>query len=298
MPQWVLAAWVWLSVSMFLVGCAWRAWRYLRAPVHLRWDLYPVPRTPRAQRAHGGSYFEQYEWWTTPRPQGLGAELTTLAREVFLLQGVWRNNRRLFWRSFPFHWGLYLLVLTSCGLGLGTLAPTAAPLAVLAWIGSAGGLLVAFGASALLGIRSSDAGLRRYTTTGDRLNLAAFALLGALSAGVVLSGLLPEVAKGLRELATLRAPSVPDLVAWQMTVAGLVLLYLPFTRMVHFFSKLFLYHRVRWDDRPLQAGGSMERRVRAALRYRVDWAAGHVRPAGDWVDTTSRSSGRDARDDT
>ena len=37
-----LLLWVWFGCTVFVLGCAYRAYRYASAPPHLRWDLYPV----------------------------------------------------------------------------------------------------------------------------------------------------------------------------------------------------------------------------------------------------------------
>ena len=54
------------------------------------------------------------------------------------------------------------------------------------------------------------------------------------------------------------------------------------TRMVHFFSKYFTYHEVRWDDRPREAGSALDRRLCEALNFGVHWSAEHVRTGKTW----------------
>ena len=66
-----LLLWVWFGCTVFVLGCAWRAYRYASAPEHLRWDLYPVAHEPNT---HGGSYLEEKDWWTKPRPTTLVGE--------------------------------------------------------------------------------------------------------------------------------------------------------------------------------------------------------------------------------
>jgi hypothetical protein len=77
-------------------------------------------------------------------------------------------------------------------------------------------------------------------------------------------------------------PQAPPLVVTQITLSALILFYLPFTRMVHFFAKYFLYHDVRWDDRPVRGGSRMERRLRGALDFGVTWSAAHVGAGRPW----------------
>jgi nitrate reductase gamma subunit len=292
----VLVWWIWLATGLFVVGCGVRALKYARAPVHLRWDLYPVAHEPG--RDHGGSYFEEKDWWTKPRPKSLWGEVSFMLEEIFLLRGVRVNNRKLWWASMPFHWGLYLLVLTTMGLlvaALGFASPTL--LSFLTVLGGIGGALTAVGALALLAIRSSDSRLRPYTTPADRLNLALLVALGGLSAAaaIVPAG-MAQAATALGQVLRLRTPEVSLLLGLQMAVAALFIFYLPFTRMVHFFSKYFTYHQVRWDDRPVQAGSTLEKRLREAMDFGVDWSAAHVRTGRTWAEVATTLPGADKKD--
>ena len=237
MVGFLLAVWVWLCLLVFAGGCLLRAFKYATAPVHLRWDLYPIAHEPG--RAHGGSYLEQKEWWTKKREKDHLAEILAMAAEILLLKGVWENNRRLWWASFPFHWGLYLLVGTTIGLmavtvGLGSPFVTAA----LTAGGVIGGVLTSLGALALLVMRSTDQKLRLYTTPPDRANLLVLVLFGGLT--VAVAGGIPGmvgVSAGLVSLLSFGEVTIPVVWVLQIAVGALFLFYLPLTRMVHFFAK-------------------------------------------------------------
>ena len=85
-------------------------------------------------------------------------------------------------------------------------------------------------------------------------------------------------------IARLRPPEVSLLLGLQMAVASLFLLYMPFTRMVHFFAKYFTYHEVRWDDRDVKPGSGLEKRLRAALDFGVSWSAEHLQTGKTWLE--------------
>jgi nitrate reductase gamma subunit len=276
--------WIWLAVGVFVICCAWRALKYARAPEHLRWDLYPVAHEPG--RAHGGSHLEEKDWWTKPRRKSHWGEVSVMLEEILLLKGVWENNRKVWWGSMPFHWGLYLLLLTTAGLFVAGIGFARGPWStLLAVAGTLGGALCAVGALILLLVRSTDSRLRPYTTPLDRLNLALLVVLGALSAAVASTPAgIAGAAAAVGQIVRLRPPDVSLLLGLQMTVAALFLFYLPFTRMVHFFAKYFTYHQVRWDDRPVTPGSGLEKSLRAALGFGVTWSAEHVRTGSTWAE--------------
>ncbi|MEN8163047.1 MAG: respiratory nitrate reductase subunit gamma [Acidobacteriota bacterium] len=287
----LLAVWVWLCLLVFTGGCLVRAFKYATAPVHLRWDLYPVAHEPG--RDHGGSYLEEKEWWTKKREKDHLAEILAMAAEILLLKGVWENNRRLWWASFPFHWGLYILVGTTVGLtavmvGLEDSFVTT----VLAAGGVIGGALTSLGALALLVMRSIDPKLRPYTTPLDRANLLVLVLFGALTV-VVAAGIpgMAGVPAGLLSMLSFGEVTVPVVWALQIAVGALFLFYLPLTRMVHFFAKYFTYHQVRWDDQPIEENPKMASRVQAALGFGVDWSADHIGAGKTWGEVATTIPG-------
>lgn len=125
------------------------------------------------------------DWWAKTPHFNLWGEVKAMAQEMVFLKGLWEFNRSLWFRSFPFHLGLYLtfgtIVLLTIQAGLAILLPqglastTAGFLSTLhiitGWLGAA---LTIAGAAALLWRRLSDEKLRVYTTAGDIFNLLFF----------------------------------------------------------------------------------------------------------------------------
>ena len=72
-----------------------------------------MPHETPERATHGGSYFEASEWWRTPRHVSLAGEWKFMIPEILLLRGLREYNRPLWFRSFPFHFGLYLLAGTT-----------------------------------------------------------------------------------------------------------------------------------------------------------------------------------------
>jgi nitrate reductase gamma subunit len=265
------------SAAVFVVACVARVVRYARAPLHLRWELYPVPHEASERAAHGGSYFEESDWWTRPSHFNFWGELRFMAPEILFLKGLWEFNRKLWYRSFPFHFGLYL-VIASLGL-LGAAAALNLPMlrVLYATAGGAGAVLVLIGASALLARRLTDPELRLYTAPGDLFNLVFFLAAFALIAAGYFTGSAPsmfDIARGLLTFDT--SVRVPPLLGTGLALGSVLAAYIPLTHMSHFIGKYFTYHSVRWDDRPVARKRELSRTIAAYLACRPTWSAPHV----------------------
>jgi nitrate reductase gamma subunit len=290
----VLYVLICLSALVFTVATAVRAALYARAPLHLRWELYPVPHEAPGRAAHGGSYFEESSWWTRPARANHWGTVRAMFTEMLFLRALREFNPRLWRRSFPFHFGLYLLaaavvlVLAAAGLAMASAGLSSAwPGTVVRWgyrLTGIGGLVcAAAGASALLLQRITDPGLRPSTTPADLFNLAAFIVaMGLTGAGYLLqpaeSPGLVGVIIGLLRWDT--AVTVPGVLAAGLAWSALLVAYIPFTHMSHFVGKYFTYHAVRWDDAVSRPGSALERQMAGYLTYRPTWAAPHVAADG------------------
>ena len=118
---------IYAGLLIFVIGCVRRIWQYASTPVHLRWELYPVPHEAPERVKHGGSYFETGDWWTKPQHSNHIGELRVMIPEILFMKGLWEFNRRLWLPSFLFHFGLYLLIGAIVLVGLGAGFPLLAP---------------------------------------------------------------------------------------------------------------------------------------------------------------------------
>ncbi len=298
------------GVLAFAVGTAARAVQYARQPMHLRWELYPVPHERADRAAHGGSYFEQSEWWRQPRQRNLRGELAAMLPEMLRLKALREFNRGLWYRSFPFHLGLYLLAaaavallaLAGATLGLGGAWPGGAfgrgCVTAVTAVGAAGLALAIAGACALLLRRIQDPALRAYSSPGDFFNLGFFIVaLSALGLGWATRqdgtpGALAIAAGLLRwDLAV----PIPALLGAGIVLSALLLAYIPLTHMSHFVGKYFTNHAVRWDDAPLGEARRLRTALAASLAHRPTWAASHMRGRGDgtWADVVATNPSRE-----
>jgi len=288
---------IYAGILLFVLGTLGRVVQYARAPYHLRWELYPVPHEDADRVAHGGSYFETVDWWTKPTHFNLWGEVKAMVPEMLFLKGLWEFNRSLWFCSFPFHFGLYLLTGT-IGLlvaqeGLGILLPglvvggvgvVLTTLHVITgWLGAG---LVIVGGTALLLRRLTDKQLRPYTTPGDIFNLLFFIFTFAMLAAAYWTsgGAFPGVAAFTHGLLTFDAQvRLPGLLVAGLASGAVLAAYIPFTHMSHFVAKYFTYHSVRWDDTASARSPKLQQRLAVYLTFRPTWAASHI--GGDGVKT-------------
>jgi nitrate reductase gamma subunit len=288
------------AAVIFTVASAIRAAGYARSPLHLRWELYPVPHESAARVRHGGSRYEEADWASRPVTHRRMAAFQAMASEVLLLRALRAQNPSLWRRSYPFHAGLYLLIGTAALLAGSAAAALISPQVTesaafrfAGWTYRVTGLVGTFsavvGAACLLRRRLTDPELRVHTTAGDIFNLSFFiAALGLLAVGYLTRpagspGILRCVTGLLTWDATVR---VPGLLGAGIVASSLLAAYIPFTHMSHFIGKYFTYHAVRWDDRASVPGGDIEKRVAEYLTYRPTWSAPHVGADGTktWAD--------------
>jgi nitrate reductase gamma subunit len=289
--------------GVFLVVTAIRTLAIARQPIHLRWELAPVPHEGKG--GYGGSHLEEYEWWNKPRRRSPAAALSYTAKEMFLFRSVWKHNRGLWPLTFALHYGLYVMAGLSVGLaihaallGLGqdllAVKPLRESVSAIALLGY---LLGSAGAAGLLLKRLLDPGLRPFTPISRYFNLLFLGVVFLTGCYTCLrSGdYAAEVSRfagglmGLDPNATVAFP-----LSLHIGASLLFLLYLPLTDMIHFIAKYFTYHTVRWDDRP--KNGPMERELDGLLRQPVSWSAPHIGSRGrkDWLDTAATGAGDEA----
>lgn len=294
------------AVSVFALIARIAHWSKL--PLHVRWELYPVAHEPGSKARYGGSYLEESQWWGKPREISRLNELRVMVPEMLFLVAVREHNRALWLRTFPFHFGLYLvggsiaLTLLTGAVGTGSLdslggSAGATAQTLIAVLGVAGLVLGLGGALGLLHRRLTVRSIRAFTTPADLFNLGFFIVVfasGLATFAVVESapGQAVVFASNLLSfnLVPLSGTGAEALLPTVTTVLGSALVaYIPLTHMSHFIGKYFAYHSIRWNDRPNLAFGPEEARIKAVLGSPVTWAAKHINGDGrkTWVDVAS-----------
>ena len=70
-----------LGLAFSIVALIYRAVRIAKMPIHLRWELYPIPHE-KGKEHYGGSFMEEYEWWTKPRETSIVSEIKEMAMDL------------------------------------------------------------------------------------------------------------------------------------------------------------------------------------------------------------------------
>lgn len=286
-----------LCLIVFVLGAGARILKQKRLPLHVRWELYPVKHEAGPKARYGRSYMEEPDWWEKKKTRSLWNEVKYMIPEILFLRGLWEENRKLWRVSFPFHFGLYLVIGTFGLLLIGALAmilgtaisPAGGMLAAAIYyftilLGFLGPTLGAVGASGLLARRLRDPELKAYSGPADYINLIlllmvfgvglcawlfsdqAFDGARAYFYGLLTFGGKPEGYAGDRSI-----------LGWLTILLGsAVFAYIPLTHMARMFMKYFTYHKIRWEDAPNVKGSRIEAEVLKNLGFRPTWAASHI----------------------
>jgi len=285
-----------VCVALFLTMVIAKVIKYATTPIHLRWELYPVAHE-KGRSGYGGSIFEELDWWTKPREVDRLNEYKEMFLEIAFLKGVFKHNPRLWVFSFPFHFGLYLIIVW---LGLAFILSIlfAAGVAfstgfgkfvqvIVAVLGYSGLILTTLGALGLLFRRIANADIRRYSAPIEYINLVFILVVTGVALAVHLA-VDPWLHGPIAYLASLvtfsKAEAFPAALQVEFVLGSLLLAYIPLTRMAHFIAKYFLYHDVRWSDDPNPRGGKIEGKLKQAFGYPMQWQGPHIQTGKSWAE--------------
>lgn len=266
------------SVLCFIVLTAYKAWRYSHYPIHARLELYPVPKEGKGRAAYGGSYFEETEWWEKPRTLDNANETKDILGEMLFIHKLFVHQRSLWWASYAFHLGIYFMAAWTVLLLLAGIWPLAWLEVLAVVVGALGFGLSTLGAVLLLIRRVTDVTLRNFTTPQEYFNLAL--ILFVLVTGIIswLFVASPFVV-AMVVLQGVQVP-LPPLVVVHVISFGLMLIYIPVSKMSHYVGKFFAFHKVLWDNDPNTQGSAVNARLKKSNDepVRVTWQAPHASP--------------------
>lgn len=294
-----------LAVIGFICLAILKIHGYIKAsPLHIRWELYPVPHEGPKRAAYGGSYMEETNWWTKPRHVDHWMDIKSMLMEILCLESTFHNNLPLWIRTYPFHLGMYalmggtILLLFSVILQIFGVSPDAGFIIFVANVINAivlvGACGIAGGGIALILRRMHDKGLERYTTREHYFNLGAFVAFALLTlcAWAFNPSYYQVAGQFIYNLLTFNfQPLGSTWFVWSMLAGFVVLIWIPITNMRHLLIKYFMYHDIRWGDTATVWSEKNRQLINDMLQYNVTWSADHIadknKPNETWVDVAT-----------
>jgi len=299
--QWLPYIVAYAGIAIFAIAVVARFFLWAKMPMHLRWELYPVAHEA-SKASYGGSYLEETEWWNKKREVSLLGELKVMVPEILFLVALKEHNPKLWIRSLPFHFGLYVIavctvLLLFTGI-LGGIAPSVVSGGFGTFLGKlilvtgvVGPVLGIIGAIGLLQRRMSEPSLRDYSSGADFFNLVFFVIAFgcALLNFVVLDRDFTGTMAFAHNLVTFDFGQMGFLPGLTVVLLSALVAYIPLTHMSHFVGKYFAYHSIRWNDTPNLKGGPEEGTIGSLLSRPVSWSAPHIQGDGKktWADVAT-----------
>jgi len=281
-----------LSILLFVGISVYKAYQFAKMPLHGRMDLYPVPKEEGFE--HGGSFYEELSWWSKPHKVSHVREITEMLKEILFIKTLFDNQRPFWWFSYALHLGIYMLMAWSILLLVGAASELNGILVAAnsqsiwglliyylsAIIGYIGLILAALGSGLLVLRRMFDNTLRKYTTPQEYFNLLL--IFAAVVTGILYwsSDLSFQSAREVTaNLITFTAPPASGLLTLHVVLVGIMLIYIPISKMSHYVGKYFTFHTVLWDNSPNLKGSDVEQKVKKATAYRptTSWSAPHIK---------------------
>lgn len=297
---------------VFIVAVyAFKITKWLAMPPHIRWDLYPVIHEKHYH--YGGSYYEQQEWWTKPRPKNRWRSLLYSLKDN-LYMGQYYKSNPLYWLFLlPWHLGFILIIIFHIlcffaatamlgGLDIGAASGQLAGVAFYYLLLVTGGIAFVTGTFGSIGmgiIRLADRSLRKYSMPMNFFNYLFFLVVygSALFAWLVLDPTLDEYRTYWLGLITLSPPVLHPMTLLHIILFDIFLIYLPFTRSTHYITRILAYFFIRWDDEPNQRGSKMEGQINTLLAQKVSWEGPHIATGKTWVEVAIEPGFPDAKKD-
>ncbi len=289
-----LQALSYLSFAVLVIGVGWKFVTYWKMPIHLRWELYPIPHEKK-----DGSYFEEMDWWQKKQKKHYVNQFIFMAQEILFIRVLYHHNRKMWFVSFPFHFGLYLVIgwlallivgaiFTALGASPGVVGSVQA---VAKLVGVVGLVLGAAGCLGLLFIRLTSEELKDYTAPVDYFNLIF--ILSVMGSGILawltVDSDFVAARNYFQGLITFKPVELPGpVLAVHIALFSLFFLYLPFTHMTHFVMKYLMWDKVRFEDEPNLRGSAVAAHVAKALTYTQNWSAPHMHKGTTWSETATR----------
>lgn len=273
-----LVIFLYFAIFAFIAFSLKKVIQYAKMPMHGRWELYPVPKE-KGRGHYGGSYYEETKWYEKKREISVFHELVDMGKEIFFIKKLFDNQRPFWWLSYSMHLGIYFIIGWMALLFLAFFMTNSIFNLLISICGVAGIVMVMVGSGGLLIKRLVQEDLRMYTTGQEFFNLVFLFVVAATGfLNWIIVDLSLSYGHQLMESAlTWTAFSAGPLLSIHLVLAGLVIIYIPLTKMSHYVGKFFTFHTVLWDNEPYVPGTEMSKKIKDSFSYvpKGKWAAPH-----------------------
>jgi nitrate reductase gamma subunit len=212
--------------------------------------------------------------------------------------------------SFPLHAGLYLGIVWVLLLVAGALAELSGiPVSSAAssvflkglyystiLVGAGVFILGLSGSLFLLGLRLMDEDMRIMSNSSNFINLFVVIFLygTGLAAWIFVDPSFTVIRSHMASLLCFSPSNIKEpLMVLQLLSVSVFLIYLPFSRMMHFVGKYFFYHNIMWDDEMMKRDSAMENDISAYMHFKMSWSAPHIRKDATWVEQVTGGDPRE-----
>lgn len=229
---------------------------------------------------------EEVDWAKKPLHTSLAGEIMEMGSEIFFLKRVKKYNPFNLWPfSMAMHWGIYLLFGWMVLLLIGAFLKVNAILQITTIVGAASFILGSFGCLTLIIKRSTNRELSLYTAPVDYFNLLL--LLSIFVTGIISWRMDPSFIYSrsyVEGIISFNPSPVPSIVLLNFLLFEAFLIYMPFTKLLHYVAKYFNFHKSFWDDAFKKKGSDIDKKVLEQLSYKVTWSGPHIVPGKTWLE--------------
>jgi nitrate reductase gamma subunit len=281
----LVVSFAWFSVALYGFMAIYKFIQLSSMPLHLRLELYPVGHEPGEKRHYGGSYMEEKDWVKKPRHSSLTGEIIEMALEIIYFKRVKDENPYNIWFfTMIMHWGLYLLLTWVFLLVVQGILNLSLLQSAVSLVGIVAFVMGTFGCIGLLMKRATVEGLRAYSAPVDFFNL--FFQLSIFVTGILAWISNPSLSYSTAYIANIISftyQPLPFFTVLNLILFQFFLIYMPFSKLFHYFVKYFTWHKVIWDDSFSKKGSATDKKIEAQLNNIVTWSGPHIVPGKTWL---------------
>jgi hypothetical protein len=73
-------------------------------------------------------------------------------------------------------------------------------------------------------------------------------------------------------------------------VLELFVIYMPFSKLIHYFAKYFTYHYQMWDDAYKTKGSANDQKVAQQLAFTAAWSGPHFTQGKSWLEQAQNTN--------